>query len=247
MKKSFLWSLVVLFVLVNLACESESKSKKSNPTNKNDRERVEERNTPEVRIPSDGSESIDVSLIKTIKQEDLIPFLERYEYGNTESYATISTEFGDIKIQLFAAPNLHRANFVRLAKLGYFDTTVFHRVAEDFVIQGGNSEKKSTQQMRQKIGKVLIPNEFKPIHRHTYGAVAAAKYTEKNQSNASSPFEFYIVANENGAKHLDEEHTVFGRVIEGMDVVEKISKVEVDESEWPIQDIPMKVTVSRKK
>ncbi len=199
----------------------------------------------DVKIPSNGKTDTDLSKIKTLKQEELIPFLRQYGVDNTETIVTVSTKFGDFKMQLFAGPKLHRANFVRLAKLGYFDTTVFHRVSEDFVIQGGNSDRQATHDFREAVGDYLIPNEFKSIHRHNYGAVSAAKYTEQNVSNASSPFEFFIVTAKQGAHHLDEDHTVFGRVTEGMDVVEKIDAVKTDDSEWPLSNIEMEVTVSR--
>jgi len=231
-----------------IACQSEDKSKKSNAEDQVTKEKpkgIQESKLPEVKIPTDGTEDIDVSHIETLTQEELIPYLTKYERRNSESMARISTEYGDIEIQLYAGPRLHRTNFVRLAKLGYFNTTCFHRVAKDFVIQGGNSDQNATAQMRKKVGKYLIPNEFKPIHRHKYGAVAAAKFSDQNVSNASSPFEFYIVTKEDGAHHLDEDHTVFGRVVSGMDVVEKIANVEVDGSEWPISDVCMEVEVYR--
>lgn len=199
----------------------------------------------DVKIPSNGKTDTDLSEIKTLEQEELIPFLKQYGVNNTETKVTVSTKFGDFKMQLFAGPKLHRANFIRLAKLGYFDTTVFHRVSEDFVVQGGNSDRQATHDFRNAIGDFLIPNEFKKIHRHNYGAVSAAKYSEQNVSNASSPFEFFVVTAKQGAPHLDDDHTVFGRVTEGMDVVEKINSVKTDDSEWPLSNIEMKITVSR--
>lgn len=248
MKNPFKYFSLILILVFSLACESEDKSKKSNAKSQATKEKpkgVEESDLPEVKLPQDGTEKIDVSHIETITQEELIPYLTKFERTNKESMARITTEFGDIEIQLYAGPRLHRLNFVRLAKLGYFNTTCFHRVADNFVVQGGNSDRTSTSQMREKIGNYLIPNEFKRIHRHKYGALAAAKFSEQNVSNASSPFEFYIVTKEDGAHHLDEDHTVFGRVVSGMEVVEKIASVEVDGSEWPISDICMEVEVYR--
>ncbi|MCH8533834.1 MAG: peptidylprolyl isomerase [Flavobacteriaceae bacterium] len=246
MKSPLRYLSFIVLALLFIACQGEDKSKKSNAKDSVDKEQpkgVQESSLPEVKIPTNGTEVVDVSHIETLTQEELIPFLTKYEKRNAETMAKISTEFGDIEIQLYAGPRLHRLNFVRLAKLGYFNTTCFHRVAENFVIQGGNSDQVATSQMRKKIGNYLIPNEFKPIHRHKYGAVAAAKFSQQNVSNASSPFEFYIVTKEDGAHHLDEDHTVFGRVVSGMDVAEKISSVEVDGSEWPISDICIEVEV----
>ena len=155
----------------------------------------------------------------------------------------IKTDMGDIYVTLFNDTPLHRANFIRLAKLGYFDTTFFHRVSPNFVIQGGNSDRTDTAKMRGKVGSFLIPSEFKAGYSHIRGAFAAAKYSEQNVSKASSPFEFYIVQKKNGAHHIDNDHTVFGRVTKGMDVVDKINAVETDDSEWPLRNIPITVEV----
>lgn len=229
-----------------VACKNDEKSISNKDTNKieaTDKQKKKSKTTPQVRIPSDGSVEVDLSHIQSLAQPELKPFLDRYQRDNNEANGKITTPYGDIEFMLYAGPKYHRTNFVRLTKLGYFDHTEFHRVAEGFVIQGGNSEKKVASQFRNKIGDFLIPNEFNPLHRHAYGTIAAAKYSEQNISKASSPFEFYIVVDPNGAHHLDEEHTVFGRVTKGMEVVEKISKVKVDGSEWPIENVSMKVEV----
>ena len=73
--------------------------------------------------------------------------------------------------------------------------------------------------------------------------VALSKHWVDNPSNRSTPFEFFIVVAKKGAYHLDGEHTIFGKVIKGMHVADKIAQVEVDFSEWPKVDIPMKVEV----
>lgn len=172
-----------------------------------------------------------------IVQEELIPFLTKYGKENPEDKVRIKTRFGDIDLQLFHDTPLHRANFIFLVKQDYFNDTFFHRVAEDFVIQGGNSDLPSTNKKRHYIGDYLIPSEFEAGHKHVRGSLSAAKYSEQNVSKASSPYEFFIVQSERGAPHIDNEHTVFGRVIDGMDVVDSISKVKVDGSEWPLQNI----------
>lgn len=170
-------------------------------------------------------------------QEELIPFYTEYGKKNTENIVRIKTRFGNIDVELFYDTPLHRANFIYLVKQDYFDETFFHRVSEGFVIQGGNSDNPDTNRKRHQIGDFLIPSEFEAGHRHVRGALAAAKYAEQNVSKASSPFEFYIVQDPDGAHHLNNDHTVFGRVISGMDVVDKINKVETDESEWPLTNI----------
>lgn len=197
-----------------------------------------------LKIPSDGSETdVDLKAIKTLEQEELIPFLTKYGEENPATHIRISTSYGDIDIRLYKDTPLHRANFIRLTKIGYFNSTVFHRVAKDFVVQGGNSDEKATSRIRKAVGHYLIPSEFRSNHTHRRGAFSMAKYSEQNVSNASSPFEFFIVAAAKGAHHLDNEHTVFGEVTQGMDVVDSINNVEVDFSEWPLIDIPMTIKV----
>lgn len=169
------------------------------------------------------------------------PFLKKYGEENRETKVRISTSFGDIDLQLYNDTPLHRANFILMVKEGYFDLTEFYRVSPSFVIQGGNSDSRKMGRKRNAMGDYLIPNESK--YRHNRGALAAAKFVEQNISNASSPFEFYIVQSTRGAHHLNKEHTVFGRVTKGMDVVDEINKVSVDQSEWPLEKIPMTVTI----
>ncbi len=176
-----------------------------------------------------------------IPQEQLIPFLTEYGKKNPENKVRITTSFGAFEVTLYRDTPLHRANFIMLVKNDYFNQTYFHRVAENFVIQGGNSDNASTNKKRHKIGDYLIPNELNAGHRHNRGAFSAAKYAEQNTSKASSPFEFFVVLSPNGSHHLDDEHTVFGYVSKGMDVVDKISKVKTGPSEWPIDNIEMQV------
>src|SRR5690606_24933811 len=106
------------------------------------------------------------------------------EYGkqNPENTIKIITRFGDIEVRLFENTPLHRANFIYMVKHNYFDRTFFHRVAEGFVIQGGNSDNPETSNKRNSIGNYLIPSEFDAGHRHTRGAFSAAKYAEQNVS-----------------------------------------------------------------
>lgn len=178
-----------------------------------------------------------------IVQEEFIPFMLEYGKKNPEDKIRITTRFGDIDVQLFHDTPLHRANFIFLVKNNYFDKTYFHRVAEGFVIQGGNSDNQSTNVKRNYIGDYLIPNEADAGHRHVRGAFSAAKYSEQNVSKASSPYEFFIVQSQSGAHHLDGDHTVFGRVTSGMDVVDEIAKVPVDSGEWPLQNIYMYIEI----
>ena len=176
-------------------------------------------------------------------QEELIPFLMKYGKEHDANRVRIKTRFGNIDVELFRDTPLHRANFLYMVNQDYYDGTFFHRVADGFVIQGGNSDNPETNIKRHKIGDFLIPSEFEAGHRHVRGALAAAKYSEQNVSKASSPYEFYIVQDPGGSPHLNNDHTVFGRVISGMDVVDSINKVPTDESEWPLTNIHIEMEV----
>ena len=170
-------------------------------------------------------------------------FFTEYEKKNKENKVIIKTDFGNIELLLYNDTPIHRANFIFLTKIKYFDKTVFYRVAKNFVIQGGNSDEYAAMKHRYKYGNYLMKPEFRPNRKHKYGALAAAREWEKNPDKLSSPFEFYIVQNRNGAHHLNNEHTVFGEVISGWETIDKISKLETDVKEWPLVDVHMKVEI----
>ena len=179
----------------------------------------------------------------SLKKHNVEAFFSEYAKTNKETKVLIKTKFGNIKLRLYNDTPIHRANFIFLTKIKYFDTTVFYRVAKNFVIQGGNSDDEYTMKQRFKYGNYLIKPEFKPNRKHKYGALAAARHWEGNPNKLSSPFEFYIVQNKNGAHHLNNEHTVFGEIISGFSTMEKISKVKVGVDEWPKSDIKITVEV----
>ena len=201
-----------------------------------------------------------------ITNKNVTSFLTKYGRENPESIILMKTDFGDIKIKLYTEPALHRASFIRLVKQGFYDKTYFYRVVKDFVIQGGNSDAEDRKQKKAKVGNYTIPAEFNKNLFHKKGAIAMTRDYKNNPGKRSSSYDFYIVQGEEysnfqldaleneykieieeykrklyrtsgGTPHLDGEHTVIGEVIKGLDVVEKIASVEVDRSDWPINDI----------
>lgn len=156
----------------------------------------------------------------------------------------IHTDLGDMKGFLYNETPKHRDNFVKLAKSGFYDGTLFHRVILGFMIQGGDPNSKNA-----KPGEALgmgdlgytIPAEFNPTLSHKRGALAAAR--TPNPAKASSSCQFYIVEPEKGAHQLDQEYTVYGQITEGFDIITKIASVEKDRSDRPVKDIKMTIKI----
>jgi len=165
---------------------------------------------------------------------------ETYDY-----VVTISTKFGDMKLILFDDTPIHKENFIKLAEAGKYDSTVFHRIIKNFMIQGG------TLKPRDRAGwdtlsfeSLTLPNEIMEKHKHVYGAVAAAR--TENPAKRSSNCQFYIVNNPAGAHFLDNNYTVYGQLIVGFDVLQKISNTPVNNSA-PIEAVYMNVHVDKVK
>ena len=98
-------------------------------------------------------------------------------------------------------------------------------------------------QKRKKIGRYLLPNDLDKGYRHERGMVSMPSSLIDNPYKMASPFEFFIVQSKNGAYHLDKNYTVFGKVINGLSVVDRISNLETDKREWPMENIKMKVHI----
>ena len=223
----------VLFLIVG-SCETKTKDK----TEKTSKQIIK---TEKVEIKK-PKEKFDPETF-SITNENVVEFLTWYGEKNKENRIVIETEFGTIEVELFDETPLHRANFIYLTKKNYFNTTYFHRVVKNFIIQGGSSDESITQKERKAIGKYLIPAEFKSKLRHNYGAMAAARDWEKNPQKKSNPYEFYFIQNKQGSHHLNGEHTVFGRITKGFDVLDEIASQETDPGEYPLLNIKIKVRI----
>jgi len=205
----------------------------------------EPRATETVPTPVVKKEALTTAINDTINRRNTIDFLTVYGKENPETIVLIETRLGNIKIKLYRDTPLHRASFIFLTKTGYFSTTCVHRIVQDFVVQGGNSENPKTRKFRRKYETYTIPPEFRSHRKHKYGAIAAARDWEDNPKKVSTPFEFYFVQDKNGGHHIDGEHTVFGEIIDGFDTLEKIALVKVGNDEWPVKDVFFDMTVIR--
>ena len=178
-----------------------------------------------------------------------------------ETVVVIKTNMGTIKAKLYNDTPLHRDNFIKLVNEGWYNGSPFHRVIKDFMIQGGQNAN------GQLDPGYTIPAEFKDNHFHKKGALAAARQGDQvNPKKASSGSQFYIVQGKvydertidmfearmgkvfsarqrqayqtvGGTPHLDGDYTVFGEVIEGLDVVDKIAAVETGRMDVPIKPV----------
>lgn len=159
-----------------------------------------------------------------------------------ETRAVIETKFGNIELKFFpeVAPN-HVNNFIELAKKGFYDGTTFHRVIPGFMIQGGDPNTKNPDRLRHGMGGpgYTLKAEFneKPHKRGTLSMARAA-----HPDSAGSQF-FICVAD---SFFLDRQYTVFGEVVSGMDVADRIVNQPRDSRDNPLERIEMKIKIIEK-
>lgn len=172
-----------------------------------------------------------------LTEKNAMDFFLEYEKENTEDKVRLTTDFGTIDIRLYDKTKFHRANFIFLTKQGYFDGTQFYRVVNNFIIQGGSSDDFKIAKRRQQIGKYLLPKDTKRGYSHNRGVISMPSSEIENPHKLASPYEFFIVQRQGGAHYLDGDYTVFGEVVNGMDVVDKIAAQKTDEDEWPLNNV----------
>jgi cyclophilin family peptidyl-prolyl cis-trans isomerase len=172
-----------------------------------------------------------------LTEENAIDFFFDYSKNLKKDKVKITTTMGSFTVQLYDDVPYHKANFIYLARQKYFDSTQFHRVVKDFIIQGGNSDDKRTARKRGKIGRYLLPPDAKKGYKHHRGTISMPSSERDNPHKLASPYEFFIVVTEPGSYHLDGSYTPFGRVIEGMDVVDAINNVPVGDGDWPFKNV----------
>lgn len=163
---------------------------------------------------------------------------------------TIKTKFGEMRALLFDETPLHKANFLKLARERFYDSTTFHRVIPNFMIQGGDPNSKDSDPNNDGMGGpgYTLPAEFLPQLKHVRGAIAAARMGDQvNPRKESSGSQFYIVQNPQGTPFLDGQYTVFGVVFHNMEIIDKIVNQPRDGRDRPIEDIRMQVSVEKMK
>ncbi|MBA4409843.1 MAG: peptidylprolyl isomerase [Bacteroidota bacterium] len=200
-----------------------------------------------------------------------------------EAKFQIVTEFGTVKIKLYNETPLHRDNFIKLTKEGFYSDLLFHRVIPKFMIQGGDPDSKNAEPGKQ-LGSgdlgYTIPAEINPKFFHRRGVLAAARMGDQvNPEKRSSASQFYILQGRvfrpgeldslqtklqlsriitfsdeqrkayttvGGYPSLDNNYTIFGEVIEGMEVVDKIAQQPTDPRNRPLKDVRFTISKIKK-
>ena len=187
-----------------------------------------------------------------------------------ETIVEITTDFGVMTARLYNSTPLHRDNFIKLVKQGFYDSLLFHRVINGFMIQGGDPTSKRADSIAQLgageiSGTPTIPAEFRSNLIHKKGVLAAAR--DGNPEKKSSNCQFYIVQGKKvdsaqltngvaytkdqkeiyqrigGTPFLDQNYTVFGEVFIGMDVIDKIAATKVYDTDRPVKNVRMKIKI----
>ena len=164
----------------------------------------------------------------------------------TDDLVTITTPQGDIRLLLSDTAPLHKANFLKLARAGFYDGTSFHRVISGFMVQGGDPNSKNANPNDDGSGGpgYTIPSEMSNGLKHTRGAIAGARLGDgQNPKKESSGSQFYLVQPTGGTPFLDGQYTVFGETVSGFDVIDKISQVPKGAADRPTTPVTMKVKV----
>ncbi|MBA3647439.1 MAG: peptidylprolyl isomerase [Chitinophagales bacterium] len=188
----------------------------------------------------------------------------------------IKTDFGIMKVMLYNETPKTRDNFLKLVNQHFYDSTLFHRVIKDFMIQGGDPDSKhapSGMMLGNGDLEYTVPAEFNPAIIHKKGVIAMAR--DENPQKASSGCQFYIVQGKkitdeeleaieqhNGIKYtaeqtetyktsggtprLDQNYTVFGELYEGWNVLDSIAGIKTDGNDRPLQDLRMHIKEGKK-
>ncbi len=256
------WAINLILVFSIIACNSKGKPKPQ--TESGQQEVIEKHSSEKAKHHKKASKKKVIPLTNA----NLVKELTQYGSENKETLVLLKTPKGNMKIRLYENTPLHRANFIRLIKNNYYHETVFYRVVDDFMIQGGDNDDWERQGIKTKMGAYTIPAEFRKSNIHQKGALSMTRDYEDNPALRSVSSDFFIVQGTKysegellgaeqqydlkilsehkeiyrsigGTPHLDGQHTVFGQVIDGLEVIDSIAKVKVDEGDWPIKAITL--------
>jgi len=251
MKYSFFTFLTILF----FSCTENPK------LNSNEKQKTE------TKTPIIEPKDLEVKpKLPIINDENVVERLTEFGKNNHENIVDIYTTKGKIRIKLYDDTPLHRANFILLVKSGYLNGCLFSRVVKNFMAQCGGSYDELQRKIQDSIGSYSIPNEIRRKNFHKKGTIGMARSYRNNPNKNSECDEFYFVEGTKysgitldhyeelnkykfnaeqrnyyktnpGAAHIDGEHTVFGIITQGYDVVKKLTHVDTDSQDWPVVDM----------
>ncbi len=216
-----------------MGCKDASNKKTSTPNKETRIDTVAVQTTASETNEEEEKEKEEFKLT----EENAIKFFFDYQKNLKVNKVKLTTSMGSFTIQLYDNVPYHKANFIYLTRQGYFNGTQFHRIVKDFIIQGGNADDEETANKRRKIGRYLLPPDTRKGYKHHRGTISMPSSEHDNPHKLASPYEFFIVVTKPGSYHLDGDFTPFGKVIQGMDVVDKINKVPVGKGDWPSQNV----------
>lgn len=193
-------------------------------------------------------------------------------------FVRVKSSKGECIIMLYNQTPKHRDNFLKLAKEGFYNGTLFHRVIKEFMIQGGDPDSKTAKEGQALGGGDLgykVDAEFRDSLFHKKGVLAAAR--DNNPEKGSSASQFYIVHGKvwtdetldqvqqnrmqgrqipaaqrqvyktmGGTPHLDQNYTVYGEVVKGLEMIDAIAAVKTAPGDRPLEDVKMEVSVLKK-
>ncbi len=229
-KKSFWYLLTILVLLVSCGQQRNKKPAKQ-PEVPAQADTLQQSPDAGETVPEQEAEPF------VLTEENAIDFFFDYQKDLRVNKVRLTTSMGSFIVQLYDNVPYHKANFIYLTRKGYFDSTMFHRVVKDFIIQGGNADNMETARKRKEIGRYLLPPDTRKGYKHHRGTISMPSSEINNPHMLASPYEFFIVVTDPGSYHLDGDYTAFGKVIEGMDVVDRINQVPVDDGDWPMRNI----------
>jgi len=183
---------------------------------------------------NEEAEATEVEAAAEQPTESVTPVYEEPVYD-------IITSMGTIKVKLYKKTPKHRDNFAKLVEEHFYDSLLFHRVINGFMIQGGDPYTRDTAKVElygQGGPGYTVPAEFVNEYYHKKGALCAARIGDRaNPKKASSGSQFYIVQDEMNCLQLDGEYTIYGETISGLDVIDRIASVPTDHRDRPVKDV----------
>ena len=219
MKRYLYFALVCAAALLVAACGNKKKA--------------------EAEAAAAKAEADSIAAVKAT--EDSLKMEKTISELSEEPVLDIITNLGTMTVKLYSGTPKHRDNFVKLALSGYYNGILVHRVINGFMIQAGDPlSKDEAQKAAWGTGGpgYTVPAEFVPEYRHKKGALAAARRGDAaNPYKESSGSQFYIVQDERACAQLDGAYTVFGEVIEGLPVIDKIASVQTDGRDRPVNPV----------